>query len=86
MGTLLEVIAAGCIPITTRASGIDDAVLNHSIIVEAENPLQHRQAIAEVLGWTTSEFKQRQRALQRVATERHNWNVFDRQVREVLWP
>jgi glycosyltransferase involved in cell wall biosynthesis len=84
MGTLLEVIAAGCIPITTRASGVDDRVLEHCVVVEPGQPEQHRDAIAEVLHWTDAELKERQEALRKALVRYHSWKVFDQRVLELL--
>ena len=52
MGTLLEAVFAGCVPITTAASGIDDEVLQHCLIIEPMRPDQHRAAIETALDWT----------------------------------
>jgi hypothetical protein len=84
MGTLLEVIAAGCIPITTRASGVDDRVLKHCVVVEPRQPEQHRDAIAEVLRWTDAELRERQKALRSALVRYHSWLDFDRRVLEVI--
>ena len=85
MGTLLEVIAAGCVPITTRASGVDDRVLEHCIVVEPGEPEQHRNKIAEVLAWTETEYRDRQAALSGSMARLHTWPGFDERVRKVVW-
>ena len=84
MGTLLEAIEAGCIPITTRASGVDDRVLEHCVLVEPRQPEQHREAIAEVLRWSDAELRERQEALRSALVRHHSWKVFDQRVLEVL--
>jgi glycosyltransferase involved in cell wall biosynthesis len=84
MGTLLEAIAAGCIPITTRASGVDDRVLENCVLVEPRQPEQHREAIAEVLRWSDVELIERQEALRAALARHHSWKVFDQRVLEVL--
>ncbi|MFN0089844.1 MAG: glycosyltransferase [Acidimicrobiales bacterium] len=84
MGTLLETIFAGCIPITTAACGVDDEVLRHCVLVEPRRPDQHRAAIAAVLRWTPAERRRRQEALWAAARRRHDWAVFDAQVDSVL--
>jgi glycosyltransferase involved in cell wall biosynthesis len=84
MGTLLEAIAAGCIPITTRASGVDDRVLEHCVVVEPRQPEQHREAIAEVLRWSEAQLRDRQEALRAALVRYHSWRVFDQRVLEVL--
>jgi glycosyltransferase involved in cell wall biosynthesis len=85
MGTILEVIAAGCIPITTRASGVDDRVLEHCVVVEPGQPEQHRHEIARVLGWTDAEFHHRQATLIECMASLHTWSGFDERVRKVVW-
>jgi glycosyltransferase involved in cell wall biosynthesis len=85
MGTILEAIAAGCVPITTRASGIDDRVLEHCVVVEPGQPEQHRHKIAEVLAWTEAEFRDRQAALAECLASLHTWRGFDERVRKVVW-
>jgi glycosyltransferase involved in cell wall biosynthesis len=77
MGTLLEAIFAGCIPITTAASGVDDELLAHCIVVDAMRPHQHRRAIEEALSWSPESCQRRSDALQTVARRRHNWSRFD---------
>lgn len=85
MGTLLEALAAGCVPITTRASGIDEHVLEHCIVVEPGQPAQHRAAIEEMLAWTEAEFRDRQAALRESMAQHHTWSDFDERVRKVVW-
>jgi glycosyltransferase involved in cell wall biosynthesis len=85
MGTVLEAIAAGCVPITTRASGVDDHVLEHCVVIDPGCPEQHRMAITEVLGWSDERFVEQQRALQECMARHHTWQGFDDRVREVLW-
>ena len=85
MGTVLEAIAAGCVPITTRACGVDDHVLDHCVVVEPGRPDAHREAIAEVLSWSDERFAEQQRALRECMARHHTWQGFDERVREVLW-
>ena len=85
MGTLLEVIAAGCVPITTRASGVDDRVLEHCVVVEPGQPEQHREEIAKVLRWSEAEYRERQLALSHRMANLHTWSGFDERVRKVVW-
>jgi glycosyltransferase involved in cell wall biosynthesis len=85
MGTVLEVIAAGCVPITTRASGVDDRVLEHCVVVEPGQPEQHQGAIEMVLAWSETEFRDRQSALRESMTHLHTWSGFDARVRKVVW-
>ncbi len=85
MGTLLEALAAGCIPITTRASGVDERVLEHCVVVEPGQPEQHRGEIAAVLAWSETEFRERQAALRDSMARLHTWSGFDERVRKVVW-
>jgi glycosyltransferase involved in cell wall biosynthesis len=85
MGTVLETIAAGCVPITTRASGVDDRVLEHCAIVEPGQPEQHRDAIYELLSWSDSEYRERQAALTDCMERVHTWSSFEERVRKVVW-
>jgi glycosyltransferase involved in cell wall biosynthesis len=80
MGTLLEAVFAGCIPITTAASGIDDEVLSHCLVIEPMRPDQHRAAIETALSWTSETYTTRRAALLAAAHRRHNWMCFDQQV------
>jgi glycosyltransferase involved in cell wall biosynthesis len=85
MGTVLEAIAAGCVPITTQASGVDDRVLDHCVVVEPGQPEQHRHAIERLLAWTETEFRDRQAALSECMANLHTWSGFDERVRRVVW-
>lgn len=76
MGTALEAIFSGCVPITTRASGLDDAVLEHCIVVEPGDVDAHRDAIATMLAWSDETWRARRDALLAVAHERQSWDVF----------
>ncbi len=80
MGTLLEAIFAGCLPITTAASGIDDEVLRHCLLIEPMHPDQHRAAIETALSWTSESYATRRAALLAAARRRHNWACFDQEV------
>lgn len=76
MGSLLEVIFAGCIPITTRAAGVDDRVLEHCILVEPRNIEQQVRAIRELLSWSDAEYRRRRERLLAAARRYQNWDVF----------
>ena len=84
MGTLLEAIFAGCIPITTAASGVDDELLAHCIVVDPMRPHQHRKAIEEALSWSPESCQRRSDALQTGARRRHSWSRFDYEVGTTL--
>lgn len=86
MGTLLEALAAGCIPLTTRASGVDEAVLAHCVVIEPRNPAQHREAIRWVLTWPPAECDTRSRQLRQATRTHHTWTVFAEQVSAAVAP
>jgi glycosyltransferase involved in cell wall biosynthesis len=77
MGTMLEVLFAGCVPVTTRASGVDDEVLDQCLIVDPMRPGQHRSVIEDVVHWSFEEWARRSDELQRTARRRHSWASFD---------
>ena len=81
---LFEAIFAGCVPITTRACGVDDEVLDQCLIVEPMQPAEHRSVIKEVVTWSFPEWRSRSDALQRTAHRRHNWASFDDTVGSAL--
>lgn len=84
MGTMLEALFAGCIPITTRASGVDEEVLDQCLVVDAGRPDQHRAMIHDVVEWRFHEWAGRSEGLQRTARRRHSWTSFDRDVGAAL--
>jgi glycosyltransferase involved in cell wall biosynthesis len=84
MGTLLEAVHAGCVPVTTQASGLDDRVLAHGVVVEPRDPVGQRAAIESVLSWPDAEYQRRQKAVVAAAKRHHNWHAFARQVSEAL--
>lgn len=84
-GTVLEAIAAGCVPITTRASGVDDGVLEHCVVVEPGEPAQHREEIANVLAWSESQYLERRAALDDSMARIHTWSGFDERVKKAVW-
>jgi glycosyltransferase involved in cell wall biosynthesis len=85
MGTVLEAIAAGCVPITTRASGVDDGLLELCVVVEPGQPEQHRDEIAKVLAWDEEQVRERQVALREAMARLHTWSGFDERVKKVVW-
>ena len=88
VGTLLEAIQQGCIPITTRACGIADSVLEHCVIVEPRDPEGQRRAILEAVAWPEEVFQERRARVADAAGTAHTWDRFDaavgRMVDEVL--
>jgi glycosyltransferase involved in cell wall biosynthesis len=84
MGSLLEAMHCGCVPITTRASGIDDRVLEHAVIVEPLDVDGQRAAILDSLLWPEELYRSRQDATMAALRERHSWNVFATSVQSAL--
>jgi hypothetical protein len=77
MGTMLEAIFAGCLPITTAACGIHDDVLAQCVVVDPGRPDQHLAAIQTVLAWSGLECQRRSTALLETARRQHDWRRFD---------
>jgi glycosyltransferase involved in cell wall biosynthesis len=77
MGTLLELIYAGCVPITTRASGVDERVLKHCLLVEPLNIKQQTEAIREALSWSETEYLERRDKLLQAARKYQTWEAFN---------
>ena len=84
MGTLLELIHSGCVPITTAASGVDDDVLAQCIVVEPLDVEGQRDAIAYVLSWDDDEYARRRRDLLDATRRRQTWQSFDTRVRNAV--
>jgi glycosyltransferase involved in cell wall biosynthesis len=84
MGTLLEAIYAGCIPITTRASGIDDRVLEQCLVIEPREIQQQVDAIHRVLAWKEDEYRERSRKLIQTAERYQNWVGFEQGVESAI--
>jgi glycosyltransferase involved in cell wall biosynthesis len=84
MGTLLEAIFSGCIPITTRASGIDDRVLEQCVVVEPRDIQGQVEAIHRVLAWTEDEYRKRSRELIQTAERYQNWTQFEQRVTSAI--
>jgi hypothetical protein len=76
MGSLLEVIYSRCLPITTRASGINDKVLEHCLVVEPLNIRQQTDAIEYALSWSDQEYQERMAALLQAAQKYQTWERF----------
>lgn len=81
MGTLLELIHSGCVPVTTVASGLDDEVLAHCVVIEPLDIVGQRSAIAEVLAWSDAEYECRQARLMDAARRTQTWPSFHFRVR-----
>lgn len=76
MGTLLEVVSQGCIPVTTPISGVDERVLEHCLVVQPRDIDGQRAAIAEALSWSTEEYLRRRDALLDAVRRAHTWPGF----------
>lgn len=86
MGSLLDALHAGCVPITTRASGIDDDVLRHCVVVEPLDVAQQRRAILDVAGWSDGEYARRRRRLREAVQARQSWAQFASGLQAALDP
>jgi glycosyltransferase involved in cell wall biosynthesis len=84
MGSLLEVIHSGCIPITTRASGIDDRVLEHCVVVDPFDTAQHKRAIHDMLSWSDDRYQGTKARLIAATRAHQNWEVFETGVRAAI--
>jgi glycosyltransferase involved in cell wall biosynthesis len=84
MGSLLEAMHCGCVPITTRASGIDDRLLQLSLVIEPFNIDQQRAAILHALSWPEEFYRARQAAVATSLKRFHNWRVFETGVESAL--
>lgn len=84
MGSLLEAMHCGCVPVTTRASGIDDRVLEHAVVVEPLDVDGQRAAILEALSWPEERYWTQQQAMIKALRSRHNWDVFANSVQSAL--
>ena len=82
MGTVLEAIFSGCIPVTTAQSGIDDRVLEHCVIVEPRAIEQHVQVIKALSQWSEQKWLQRRDKLLSVAQTYQTEQVFCNKLRQ----
>jgi glycosyltransferase involved in cell wall biosynthesis len=84
MGTLLELIHSGCVPITTAASGVDDEVLSQCVVVEPLDVDGQRAAIHDALSWSPQEYAQRRDKLLEATIRHQTWESFDARVHDAL--
>ncbi|MBV9762426.1 MAG: glycosyltransferase family 4 protein [Acidobacteriaceae bacterium] len=84
MGSLLEAMHCGCVPITTRASGIDDHVLEHAILIEPLDIPQQQAAILDALSWPPEKFALRRQAISAALDRFHDWAAFASGVKSAL--
>ena len=67
MGTLLEAIFCGCIPITTRMSGIDERVQAHCLMIDPLDIDQQQKVIEDAAGWSHEKWLARMMAVKQAA-------------------
>ena len=84
MGTLLELIHSGCVPITTAASGVDDEVLSQCVVVEPLDVDGQRAAIREALSWSPEEYARRRLRLLDATARHQTWDSFDARVQNAI--
>ena len=80
VGTLVEAIHLGCVPITTLASGLPEEVLAHCIIVESGDIDGQRRAIRDAAAWSDDMFAATRGRLRQVADRLHDWARFEDRV------
>jgi glycosyltransferase involved in cell wall biosynthesis len=84
VGTLLEAVQQGCVPITTAASGLDDELLERCIVIDARDVEGQRRAIRQALAWDDDAFLRRRADLVEVLGRRHTWAGFEAAVGALL--
>lgn len=84
MGTLLELIHSGCVPVTTAASGVDDEVLAHCLLVQPLDIRGQRTAIDQALSWSPTEYELRRRQLLDATCRRQTWQSFHSRVHSAI--
>ena len=84
MGTLLELIHSGCVPITTAASGVDDEVLAQCVVVDPLDVDGQRAAIHRALSWSPREYATTTRDIVDATRRHQTWESFDARVRSAL--
>ncbi len=84
MGTVLEAIFSGCIPITTLMSGVDERVLQQCLIIEPRNIAQHVSVIREASQWSDMRWYQQRQALLKAAYQYQTETAFCSGVRRVI--
>jgi glycosyltransferase involved in cell wall biosynthesis len=77
VGTLLEAIHLGCVPITTLASRLPEEVLAHCIIVESGDIDGQRRAIRDAATWSDDLLAATRGRLRQVAGRLHDWARFE---------
>jgi len=84
MGTLLELIHSGCVPVTTAASGVDDEVLAQCVVVRPLDIQGQRAAIEDALSWSPQEYAERRRRLIDATRRRQTWQSFQSRVQSTI--
>ena len=84
MGTALESLFSGCIPITTLASGLDDRVLEHCIVVEPTDIEGQRRAVLQALNGSHQDYLRVRKSLLPTAETYQSWEGFRQGVQSGL--
>ena len=84
MGTLLEAIFCGCIPITSRMSGIDQRVLQHCIIIEPENIDQQISVLTEAAQWSNEKWQAKLERIMQAAKQYQTEEYFSQALRTFI--
>lgn len=84
VGTLLEAVQQGCVPITTPASGLDEELLDRCVLVEPRDVDGQRRATREALAWDDDTFLRRRAELLAVLARRHTWSGFEDRVSSLV--
>jgi glycosyltransferase involved in cell wall biosynthesis len=83
MGTALEAVFSGCLPITTLASGLDERVLAHGAVIDAMDVEQQRAVILEELARSDESCAESRTAMLAAAETHHSWEGFRKTVLSV---
>lgn len=84
MGTLLEAVFSGCLPIATPACGLDERVLEWGIGIHAGDIEGQRAAVEQALAMTDGEWRHRAEGMIAAADHHHRWEHFERGVLEAI--
>lgn len=77
MGTLLEAVFSGCLPIATPASGLDERVLAWGLPITARDINGQRGAVAVAAAMSDEEWRFRAGSMLAEARRRHSWQGFE---------
>lgn len=82
VGSVLDMISLGCIPITTIESGIDENVLEHCYVVDLHNTEQHISVIKQLCNQTYEEYKNKYQLLKDAYIKYQNKQYFFNKLNE----